>query len=238
MVILPAIDIKGGQCVRLFRGDMSTAKQVASDPLEAARGFEQAGAKWLHTVDLDGAVSGKRVNADIFISLAKNTNLKVELGGGIRTMEDIDFYLSNGIERVILGSVALKDPELVRQAVEKYGERIAVGIDAKNGKVAAEGWIKDSEIDYIDLAKQMEQIGVKVIIYTDISKDGTLMHPNFEQLGNINSAVSCNIIASGGVTDIDDIKLLNKMGMYGTICGKAIYNGNLDLVQAIAEGNK
>lgn len=238
MIILPAIDIKGGQCVRLFRGDMSTAKQVASDPLEAAKGFEQTGAQWLHTVDLDGAVCGKRVNADIFISLAKNTNLKVELGGGIRTMEDIDFYLSNGIERVILGSVALKNPELVKQAVEKYGERIAVGIDAKNGKVAAEGWIKDSEIDYIDLAKQMEKIGVKVIIYTDISKDGTLMHPNFEQLQAINAAVSCDIIASGGVTDIEDIKLLNKMGMYGTICGKAIYNGNLDLAQAITEGNK
>lgn len=238
MIILPAIDIKGGQCVRLFRGDMNTAKQVAADPLTAARGFEAAGAQWLHTVDLDGAVSGKRVNADIFISLAKNTSLKVELGGGIRTMEDIDFYLSNGIERVILGSVALKDPALVKQAVERYGERIAVGIDAKNGKVAAEGWVQDSEIDYIDLAKQMEQIGVRVIIYTDISKDGTLMHPNFEQLQRINSAVSCDIIASGGVTDIGDIKLLNKMGMYGTICGKAIYNGNLDLEQAIAEGHK
>jgi len=184
-------------------------------------------------VDLDGSLMKKRVNEKIFLSVAENTALKVEVGGGIRTMQDIDFYISSGISRVILGSVALKDPELVKKAVNAYGDKIAVGIDAKNGYAAAEGWTQTSDIYFTDLAKKMEQCGVKTIIYTDISKDGTLSGPNLEQLDEINSAVSCDIIASGGVTDIDDIKALKSLGLYGAICGKSIYSGSLDLKQAL-----
>ncbi len=233
MVILPAVDIMDGKPVRLYKGDFSTAHQVAEGALKTALDFEKAGAEWIHMVDLDGSLMKKRVNEKIFLSVAENTALKVEVGGGIRTMQDIDFYMSSGISRVILGSVALKDPELVKKAVNAYGDKIAVGIDAKNGYAAAEGWTQTSDIYFTDLAKKMEQCGVKTIIYTDISKDGTLSGPNLEQLDEINSAVSCNIIASGGVTDIDDIKALKSLGLYGAICGKSIYSGSLDLKQAL-----
>ena len=233
MVILPAVDITDGKPVRLYKGDFSTAHQVAEGALKTALDFEKAGAEWIHMVDLDGSLMKKRVNEKIFLSVAENTALKVEVGGGIRTMQDIDFYISSGISRVILGSVALKDPELVKKAVNAYGDKIAVGIDAKNGYAAAEGWTQTSDIYFTDLAKKMEQCGVKTIIYTDISKDGTLSGPNLEQLDEINSAVSCNIIASGGVTDIDDIKALKSLGLYGAICGKSIYSGSLDLKQAL-----
>lgn len=233
MVILPAVDIMDGKPVRLYKGDFSTAHQVAEGALKTALDFEKAGAEWIHMVDLDGSLMKKRVNEKIFLSVAENTALKVEVGGGIRTMQDIDFYMSSGISRVILGSVALKDPELVKKAVNAYGDKIAVGIDAKNGYAAAEGWTQTSDICFTDLAKKMEQCGVKTIIYTDISKDGTLSGPNLEQLDEINSAVSCDIIASGGVTDIDDIKALKSLGLYGAICGKSIYSGSLDLKQAL-----
>lgn len=233
MVILPAVDIMDGKPVRLYKGDFSTAHQVAEGALKTALDFEKAGAEWIHMVDLDGSLMKKRVNEKIFLSVAENTALKVEVGGGIRTMQDIDFYMSSGISRVILGSVALKDPELVKKAVNAYGDKIAVGIDAKNGYAAAEGWTQTSDIYFTGLAKKMEQCGVKTIIYTDISKDGTLSGPNLEQLDEINNAVSCNIIASGGVTDIDDIKALKSLGLYGAICGKSIYSGSLDLKQAL-----
>ncbi len=233
MVILPAVDIMDGKPVRLYKGDFSTAHQVAEGALKTALDFEKAGAEWIHMVDLDGSLMKKRVNEKIFLSVAENTALKVEVGGGIRTMQDIDFYMSSGISRVILGSVALKDPELVKKAVNAYGDKIAVGIDAKNGYAAAEGWTQTSDIYFTDLAKKMEQCGVKTIIYTDISKDGTLSGPNLEQLDEINNAVSCDIIASGGVTDIDDIKALKSLGLYGAICGKSIYSGSLDLKQAL-----
>lgn len=233
MVILPAVDIMDGKPVRLYKGDFSTAHQVAEGALQTALDFEKAGAEWIHMVDLDGSLKKKRVNEKIFLSVAENTSLKVEVGGGIRTMQDIDFYIASGISRVILGSVALKDPELVKKAVNAYGDKIAVGIDAKNGYAAAEGWTQTSDIYFTDLAKKMEQCGVKTIIYTDISKDGTLSGPNLEQLDEINNAVSCDIIASGGVTNINDIKALKSFGLYGAICGKSIYSGSLDLKQAL-----
>lgn len=233
MVILPAVDIMDSKPVRLYKGDFSTAHQVAEGALKTALDFEKTGAEWIHMVDLDGSLMKKRVNEKIFLSVAENTALKVEVGGGIRTMQDIDFYISSGISRVILGSVALKDPELVKKAVNAYGDKIAVGIDAKNGYAAAEGWTQTSDIYFTELAKKMEQCGVKTIIYTDISKDGTLSGPNLEQLDEINNVVSCDIIASGGVTDIDDIKALKSLGLYGAICGKSIYSGSLDLKQAL-----
>jgi len=233
MIIFPAIDIIDGKPVRLFKGDFATAEQVADDVLETANGFVQAGAEWVHMVDLDGSLKKERVNSQTFIDVARQTPLKVEIGGGIRTMADIDFYASNDISRVILGSVALKNPKLVKEAVKEFGNLIAVGIDAKNGYVATEGWTEGSDTHYIDLAKQMEAMGVKTIIYTDISKDGTLSGPNVEQLVELNNAVSCDITASGGVTNIDDIVALRDENLYGAICGKSIYKGTLDLKQAV-----
>lgn len=233
MVIFPAIDIIGGKPVRLFKGDFATAEQVASDALETAEGFVKAGAKWIHMVDLDGSLKKERVNSDTFTSVARETSLKVEIGGGIRTMQDIDYYANHDISRVILGSVALKNPELVAEAVKEFGTLIAVGIDAKNGFVATEGWTEGSDTHFIDLARRMEDIGVDTIIYTDISRDGTLSGPNVEQLVELNNAVSCNITASGGVTNIDDIINLRDNDLYGAICGKSIYKGTLDLKEAI-----
>lgn len=233
MIILPAIDIKDGRCVRLYKGDFATAEQVAPDPLAAARGFEEAGARWLHMVDLNGAKERRPVNADIFKLVAKETSLKIELGGGIRDMQTVEDYLSHGIERVILGSAALEDPALVREAVSRFGGRIAVGIDARDGCVAANGWLEHSEVGYLDLAREMERAGVRTIIYTDIGRDGTLEGANLGQLEALKNAVGCDIVASGGVRDIGDIAALHAMGLYGAICGKSIYQGTLDLREAL-----
>ncbi len=239
MIILPAIDIKDGNCVRLFKGDFSTVEKVASDYMETAKGFENSGASWIHMVDLDGAKEGRPVNTNIYKDVANKTSLKVEVGGGIRNIETIDEYLAMGISRVIIGSAALKNPVLVADAVNKFGsEKIAVGIDAKNGMVATEGWLEESDVNYIQLAKEMIKIGVKYFIVTDISKDGTLSGVNTEQLKKLSEEVKgkCNIIASGGVHTIEDIKACKELGLYGTICGKSIYKGTLDLREAIAVG--
>lgn len=239
MIILPAIDIKDGNCVRLFKGDFSTVEKVASDYLETAKSFEDAGAEWIHMVDLDGAKEGRPVNTKIYTDVAEKTNLKVELGGGIRSLETIQEYLNMGISRVILGSVALKNPKLVRDAVEKFGsEKIVVGIDAVNGMVATEGWLETSDVNYIDLANQMIKSGVKYFIFTDISKDGTLSGVNRKQLQALaDGTQNCNIIASGGVHTMDDIKACKEMGLYGTICGKSIYKGTLSLKEAVEYAN-
>lgn len=233
MLIFPAIDLKDGTCVRLYKGDYATAHKVAEDPLETAKSFAESGAEWIHMVDLDGAKAQKPVNAQIIFDVVKNTDLKVEIGGGIRDMETIAFYLNNGVSRVILGSAAIKNPALVKEAVARYGEQIVVGIDAMNGKVAAEGWTDQSTIDYIDLAKSMEQLGVTYLIFTDISRDGTLSGPNLEMLDRLNQAVSCHIVASGGISNRQDILDCKNLNLYGTICGKAIYTGDLNLKDAI-----
>ena len=238
MLIFPAIDIKDGRAVRLVKGDYATASQVAESPVAAAKAFEAAGAKWLHMVDLDGAKAGGTVNREVIIDVAGSCSMKVEVGGGIRDMDTVRGYLENGIERVILGSAALKNPDFVREAVGLYGDRIVVGIDARDGKVATEGWLDTSAVDYIVFAKMMDDIGVKTIIFTDISKDGTLQGPNLEQLEAINNTVSCNIIASGGVSCADDIRHLRDLFMYGAICGKSLYSGSLELAQAIEIGKE
>ena len=217
MLIFPAIDIIDGKPVRLFKGDFSTAHQVADDAVETAFGFLKAGCKWVHMVDLDGSLKKEPVNAQTFINVAKETGLRVELGGGIRTMNDIDFYINNGISRIILGSVALKNPELVKEAVKEFESKIAVGIDAKSGYVATEGWVEKSDVYF--------------------TRDGTLTGPNLEQLVEINNAVSCDITASGGVTNINDIRKLKSKNLYGAICGKSIYEGTLDLRQAVEACN-
>lgn len=241
MIILPAIDIKDGNCVRLFKGDFSTAEKVAADYMETAKGFEKAGASWIHMVDLDGAKEGRPVNTQIYKDVANKTSLKVEVGGGIRNIDTIRQYLSMGISRVIIGSAALKNLELVKEAVLNFGsEKIAVGIDSKNGMVAAEGWLESSDVHYIQLAKEMIKIGVRYFIVTDISKDGTLSGVNTLQLKELSEAVgnACNIIASGGVHTIEDIIACKKLGLYGTICGKSIYKGTLDLREAVRIGEE
>lgn len=234
MIILPAIDIKDRTPVRLYQGEFDTVHKVAENALQTAKQFEQAGTEWIHMVDLDGACEGHPVNDDIFIEVAEQTNLKVELGGGIRTLEDIARYIEGGISRVILGSVALHNPALVREAVARYGDAIAVGIDAKDGMVRGSGWLEASDVHFVDLAKAMGEAGVRTIIYTDISKDGTLSGPSvahYEQL--IAACPEVNIIASGGIRDIDNIKELKVAGLYGAICGKSLYEGTLSLEAAL-----
>lgn len=233
MIILPAIDLHQGQCVRLLQGDYATAHVVADSAVGTARGFQEQGARWMHMVDLDGAKSGRPQNARLIFDVAENTDLHIEVGGGIRDMAGVEFYLERGISRVILGSAALRDPAFVKEAVRKYGRRIAVGIDALGGKAAADGWTEKSQTDYIQLAKEMEAVGVEFIICTDIQQDGMMSGPNLEMLDKLNRAVGCNIIASGGVSSLLDIINLYDLGLYGAIAGKSIYTGALDLRRAI-----
>lgn len=238
MKIFPAIDMKNGKCVRLYQGEFSSSEVVGEDPLQTALSFEAQGAEYLHMVDLDGALSGTIGNANSINKVITNINIPIQLGGGIRSVEVIEMLLKKGLNRVILGTAALNNPSLVKEAIKKFGDKIAIGIDARDGYVAVEGWRTSSKIEYIDFAKQMENIGVKTIIFTDISRDGTLTGPNFEATGKINNEVSCNIIASGGMKDIEDIKKLAKMNMYGAIIGKALYTGNISLAEAISEGRR
>lgn len=233
MKLLPDIDLLGGNCVRLFRGDFDTAHQVADDPLSTARSFQKAGSGWIHMVDLDGARTGDGINRPVILQVAQNTSLKVEVGGGIRSMDAIDTYLQGGVSRVILGSAALEDPALVKKAVEQYGQRIAVGIDAKNGQVAARGWLSTSSVDYLTLAKQMENLGVSTIIYTDIAKDGMMLGPNFEQMKALRQTVSCDLVASGGIRSLEDLQQLQDIGIDWAILGKSIYQGAIDLAKAL-----
>ena len=221
MIVIPAIDIMNGCCVRLVRGDYGTAYKVAKDAVKTAQAFQGVGAQWLHMVDLNGAIATEPVNTELILNVLKNCDLKVEIGGGIRRMETIDFYLEKGVSRVILGSAAINNPKLVEEAVKKYGEKIA-------------GWTTTSSVNYLELGKRMDAIGVQYIIFTDISRDGTLAGPNFTMLDKLNHAVSCNVIASGGVSSLKDIINLADLQLYGAICGKAIYSGDLNLRQAIA----
>ena len=238
MIVIPAIDIKDGSCVRLMMGDYATAHKVAEDPAAAAQDFYNQGASWLHMVDLDGAKDGKRVNEETILGVRGAVTMKIEVGGGIRDLDAVEFYRKNGIDRVILGSAAVKNPAFVKEAVKKYGERVAVGIDAKDGIVRAEGWTDDAEVGFIELAKRMENIGVSKIIFTDISKDGMLSGPNLNQLDELKTAVSCDIIASGGVGNLKDIINLAELDIYGAIAGKAVYTGDLDLRAAIEVGKR
>ena len=236
MIIFPAIDVKDGQCVRLVKGEFSTAAMVAKSIDTAVQNFKAAGTAWLHMVDLDGAGAGRQINSKIIFDAVRNTGLNVQLGGGIRDLNTIEFLLAGGINRVILGSAAIDNPSLVREAVAKFGSQIALGIDADKRLVATQGWRIKSDIDFITLAKMMEDIGVKVIIFTDIQRDGTLTGPSMDYLFELSKSVSCKIVASGGITTIDDIKNLQSLGLYGAICGKSLYAGTLDLAEAIEIG--
>ncbi|KXS60962.1 1-(5-phosphoribosyl)-5-[(5-phosphoribosylamino)methylideneamino]imidazole-4-carboxamide isomerase [Listeria monocytogenes] len=229
MQIFPAIDLKNGQCVRLFQGDFSKKTVVNEDPIAQAKAFATDGATYLHIVDLDGALEGRPINLEIIQKMKKAAKIPVQVGGGIRSMVQVDYYLESGIDRVIIGSAALTDPDFLRAAVQKYGTKIAAGIDAKNGFVATRGWLDVSQVSYLDLAKQMEKVGVETIIYTDISRDGTLTGPNLEQMANLKEHVKVNLIASGGVSSRADLEALAKLGLYGAIAGKALYNRQISM---------
>ena len=238
MIILPTIDLKDGKVVRLYQGDFGTVHQVADDPLSTARAFYNAGARYIHMVDLDGAKDGVRQNSAIVAAVAK-TSLRVELGGGIRSMDDLRTVFGMGVWRAVIGSAAVTDPEFVRQAMTEYGpERIAVGIDTRDGKVKTAGWVEDSGLDYLEFASQMAATGVKKIIFTDIATDGTLEGPAYDRLAALQAHVNCDIIASGGVSCNENIVRLRDMGMYGAIIGKAYYAGTVDLARAVEEAGE
>lgn len=235
MKIFPAIDIRGGKAVRLYKGDFAQ-ETVFGEPEEMARKWEAAGGEFLHLVDLDGARAGKSVNLAVVKRIIAAVNIPVELGGGIRTMENIDEVLAAGVQRVILGSVAAKNPALVKEACAKYGDRVVVGIDAKDGIVAVDGWEASGNVEAVVLAKKMAKAGVKTIIYTDISRDGTLEGVNVEATAELARESGIKVVASGGVKSLDHIKALlpyEKDGIEGVIVGKSIYMGTLDLTEAI-----
>ncbi len=232
MIIYPAIDIRGGKCVRLTQGRYDDITIFSDDPVNMALQFQNAGAKYLHVVDLDGA-RGDTDNRGIISRIAKELSIPVQTGGGIRTMADIEAVLEFGISRVILGTTAVKNPEMVNEAVKKYGSHIAVGIDAKDGFVAIEGWEKTSAVKAVEHAKNMESMGVQTIIYTDIATDGMLSGPNLFAMSEMIKKVNMEVIASGGVSSLKDIRHLNEIGAAGVIVGKAIYTGDVDLKKAL-----
>lgn len=234
MIIYPAIDIKDGRCVRLVQGKFNDVTVYSDHPVEMAMKFEQLGAEYLHIVDLDGARFGKPQNIAAISEMAVKLGIPIQLGGGIRSIEMIEIILCRGIQRVILGTSAVKDPELVKKAMQVFSSSLAVAVDAKDGMVAIEGWAKTSEFTAIDFAKKMEEQGAKIIIYTDISRDGMLKGPNLKAMEVMVNAVNIDVIASGGVTSLQDIKNLKEIGMDGVIVGKALYTGDIDLQEAIA----
>jgi len=232
MTVFPAIDIINGKCVRLKQGQYDKITIFSDDPVSMALQFRNAGAKYLHVVDLDGA-KGDGSNREIIKNIAGELDIPVQTGGGIRTMGDIDEVLGYGVARVIIGTSAVKDPDFVAEAVKKYGDRIVVGIDAKDGYVAIEGWEKTSGYKALDFASKMESLGVKTIIYTDINTDGMLAGPNLYAMEEMVKRVSMDVIASGGVSSLKDIRKLRETGVAGVIVGKAIYTGDVDLKQAL-----
>lgn len=231
MQLYPAIDLKDGQCVRLLKGDMAKATVYNTDPAAQAAAFESMGFKYLHVVDLNGAVSGDLINKPAVESIIKHVGVPVQLGGGIRTMEGISSWLEAGIRRVILGTIALKYPALVKEAAAAFPGKIAVGIDAKNGMVATHGWVETSTVRAADLAKQYEDAGVSAIIYTDIARDGTLGGPNIDETATLAKAISIPVILSGGMSSLRDIAAVNaqrESGIEGIILGRALYEKTID----------
>lgn len=239
MEIFPAIDIRNGNVVRLTEGDYNRMTVYGSSPLEMAETFIKKGAKNLHMVDLDGAKDGAPVNFDVIKSVSETGKLFTEVGGGIRDEKRIEDYLSLGVNRVILGTVAVRNFKFVEESVKKYGDKIAVGVDARDGKVAVSGWLETTEIDSLDFCRKLRDAGVKTVIYTDISKDGTLSGTNLEIYEKLTEIKGLDVIASGGITFEDEIKKLASMNTYGAIVGKAVYAGKLDLerVLKIAKGD-
>ncbi len=233
MNIFPAIDIIDGKAVRLFKGDYNKKTVYNDSPLSVAKSFEEKGASFLHLVDLDGAKSGDTPNFDTVRAIVQETNLFVEIGGGIRSQEVIKRYLSAGVKRVILGTVALEDPEFTKEMTQKYKDAIAVGIDISNGFVAVRGWTDISKVSCDEMFERIEKMGVKTVICTDISKDGAMMGTNLELYKDLKSRYNIDIVASGGVSSLEDVTKLKEMDLYGAILGKALYEGAIDLAKAI-----
>lgn len=233
MIIIPAIDIIDGKPVRLYQGDYNKKEVVGQDVLKIAKNFEIAGAEYIHLVDLEGAKKGKLINNKIIIEVAKSVNLPIEVGGGIRTYENIKYLIDNGISRVILGTVAIENLDFVKRALDKFGDKISIGVDCKNGYLCGRGWLKESKFNYIDFSKEMKKIGVDNIILTDISRDGTLQGVNIGMLKKLNENICMNITSSGGIAKIDDIRELKNLNIYGVIIGKALYSKHINLKEAI-----
>ena len=235
MLLYPAIDLKDGRCVRLLRGDMTRATTYAEDPAAQARTFEAAGCEWLHLVDLDGAFSGRSENAHAVRAILAALRVPVQLGGGVRDRAAIEGWLEAGIARVILGTAAVEDPALVREAARAHPGRVAVGLDARGGRVATRGWAEATEVDVLDLARRFEDAGVAALVHTDIDRDGAMGGPNVEATAALARAVSIPVIASGGVSSLDDLKRLRDTGVVaGAITGRALYDGAIDLAGALA----
>ena len=236
MNFYPAIDIKDGKFIRLKQGRLDEVTVYGDNPVEIAKKFSEAGAKWIHVVDIDGAFRGESVNQKVILDIKKNSKTKIQVGGGIRTQESASFYLNNGIDRVVLGTIALENPKIIEQLCENYPERIAVGIDAKKGMVATEGWSKTSTIEVGKLSKLYENIGVSCVIFTDIEKDGLMEGVSLNQLKNLLKNTKLNVIASGGVSSLNDLKKLkslDKKNLIGVISGKAIYENKFSVNKAV-----
>ena len=233
MIIYPAIDLVGGKAVRLFKGDYAQMTVYSDDPVSVARDFQRAGAKRMHLVDLEAAKSGIPANAETIRAIAEQTDLFLEVGGGIRNMETVETYLSAGVSRVILGTAAVTDPDFLKAALQKYGGKIAVGVDLKDGYVAIKGWTETSELTADAFFSRMEALGVKTIICTDISRDGAMKGTNRELYRELSSKYAIDLIASGGVSDLSDVQALAAMNLHGAIIGKAYYIGAINLKEAI-----
>ncbi|ESU34046.1 1-(5-phosphoribosyl)-5-[(5-phosphoribosylamino)methylideneamino] imidazole-4-carboxamide isomerase [Bacillus sp. 17376] len=238
--IYPAIDMRGGKCVRLLQGDYDKETVYGDSPLEMAKKFADEGADWIHMVDLDGARDGMRVNDQFVIQAAKDLGVNIQIGGGIRSESDITYYLENGVTRVIIGSIAVSNPEFAEEMVRKYGSKIAIGLDAKNGFVATHGWLNTSEVSAVKLGKRFADAGAETFIFTDIATDGTLAGPNVEATRQLALETGKSVIASGGVSSLDDLAALRKLnddGVSGAIVGKAIYEGRFSVKTALEAGN-
>ncbi|GFE65643.1 1-(5-phosphoribosyl)-5-[(5-phosphoribosylamino)methylideneamino]imidazole-4-carboxamide isomerase [Litoreibacter roseus] len=236
MILYPAIDLKDGNCVRLYKGEMDQATVFSDDPAAQALSFQEAGCEWLHLVDLNGAFAGQPVNADAVEAILSATDIPAQLGGGIRDLKTIETWLSKGLARVILGTAAVENPALVRDAAQAFPGQVAVGIDARNSMVATRGWAEETDIEATDLARQFEDAGIAAIIYTDINRDGAMQGPNVEATAALARAVSIPVIASGGVSSLDDLKALKTANapLNGAISGRALYDGAFDLGEALA----
>ncbi len=235
MIVLAAIDIKDGQCVRLYQGDYAQVTTYDTDPVRVARRWQAAGASWLHVVDLDGAALGQPINVEAIERIRAATSLYIELGGGMRSLEHIERMLALGIDRIVLGTVALTDRVLLEQSLQHWGERIAIGLDARDGLVAIAGWRETSRVQATALATELSALGVQRFIYTDIARDGVLGGPNLDAIQEMQRATSRPLIASGGVASLADLRSLAALGVEGAIVGKAIYTGDVDLAVAIQE---
>ena len=229
MIIFPAIDIRGGKCVRLYQGKFNRETIYDNNPIDIAKKWEKAGAQYLHVVDLDGALTGELVNKSLIDGMLNTVNIPIQVGGGIRTLERAEEILNLGVERVIVGTSAIREEGFVKKLIDKFQERVVVSIDAKDGYVCVDGWTNSSEIKAVDFARKLEETGVKNIVYTDIAKDGTMIGPNLYELRKLSESVGINIIASGGIGKKEDVKALEKMNLYGAIIGKALYEGKINL---------